>query len=427
MAISKLADISYTDGLKLLYLRKQALDAGKLPRIPKDILDQTNILSAIHTNYEKKAFDLVSRFNELPIEAQRGLMGTGIGGGVGALAGLLSNRKKDTKSNLRKALGGGLSGAALGGGIGVLSPMLDSVIPKAVEEAKKTKAPTSTEVALSKLEKDFPNLDDAKKTEVLDALDRSQNPPNWFYQNITIPRLGGLAGGIGGTAGTPALLDKIKERYFRTLKSKDEIINDISSTLVPEAKKENTPSYKKLEEIYDKIVNKGSLPRKEKVPMFDDWGRSLGDRIDTYELAADSVEDTRARLNSLLSYGKRLKPEEYTTEALFGKLNNPTELGKTVTKHLSDDKNPYSLSTPNKFLSKATRPGLNRSMVRGMGGFATSALGYGIPKILGYGAEDPQVQQDNALLKQYGLLPGASTPAPAPAPAVFVPPSRMVY
>ena len=133
----------------------------------------------------------------------------------------------------------------------------------------------------------------------------------------------------------------------------------------------------------------------------------------------DDIEVIKQKIKQMLAYGKQVNPSKYETSALFGKTNRPTEFSRTITNSLSEEKVPYSLSSPNKTLDKLTRPGLNRNLTRGMGGLATSALSYAIPSILGFGAEDPQVQQDNALLSQYGLLPGASTP---PAPASTPPP-----
>jgi hypothetical protein len=137
------ADISYQDGLKLLYLRKQALDNNQLPRLTKQAMAASDLFSNISANFDKKALslqevidklrdvvknnenlsslkDTVSqKYNALPEEAKRGLIGAGIGGGAGSIAStLFGNRSRNA---LNRALSGGVGGAALGGGIGLAS------------------------------------------------------------------------------------------------------------------------------------------------------------------------------------------------------------------------------------------------------------------------------------------------------------------
>lgn len=157
------ADISYQDGLKLLYLRKQALDNNQLPRLTKQAMADSDLFSNISANFDKKALSLqevidklkdVVKNNEnlsslkdklkqnyqtvasnenlsslkdklkqnyeaLPEEAKRGLIGAGIGGGVGSLASTLFGNK--SRNVFNRGLLGGVGGAALGGGIGLAS------------------------------------------------------------------------------------------------------------------------------------------------------------------------------------------------------------------------------------------------------------------------------------------------------------------
>lgn len=178
------ADISYQDGLKLLYLRKQGLDNNQLQRLTKQAMAASDLFSNISANFDKKAFslqevidklrdvvknnenlsslkDTVSqKYNALPEEAKRGLIGAGIGGGAGSIAStLFGNRSRNA---LNRALSGGVGGAALGGGIGLASV-------GAQELTDKSKGSGTAPAAIS---------EEAKKRqeELVNMLDKTEAP-----------------------------------------------------------------------------------------------------------------------------------------------------------------------------------------------------------------------------------------------------------
>lgn len=150
-----LSEISYQDGLKLLYLRKQALDNNQLPRLTKQAMADSDLFLNTSANFEKKALSLqevigklrdVVKNNEnlsslkdklkqnyeaLPEEAKRGLIGAGIGGGAGSLASTLFGNK--SRNAFNRALLGGVGGAALGGGIGLASVGAQELADKSKE------------------------------------------------------------------------------------------------------------------------------------------------------------------------------------------------------------------------------------------------------------------------------------------------------
>lgn len=156
-----LSEISYQDGLKLLYLRKQALDNNQLPRLTKQAMADSDLFLNTSANFEKKALSLQEvidklrdvvknngnlsslkdklkqnyqavnenisplrdklkqNYKALPEEAKRGLIGAGIGGGAGSLASTLFGNK--SRNAFNRSLLGGVGGAALGGGLGLVS------------------------------------------------------------------------------------------------------------------------------------------------------------------------------------------------------------------------------------------------------------------------------------------------------------------
>ena len=272
-----LSDISYTDGLKLLVLRKQALDSGRLPRLSKEAMAKTHVLTNIANNFDKKAFD----FNALPVEVQRGLVGGGIGGGVGGLLGLLTSRRANPRENLRRALSGGLSGAAFGGGLGALSgvvaPDLFSV-PDKTDAAKGTSkdkpgepagaaasagaaesgAPVNEEFEaklMDKWRKDHPEatLQDFKDTANL--IKRISTPDSQFISNPWLRRLISGTGGLGAGILGYKLPNKMSEiPWLQRSKNYSEVVNDLMDNLGPKAvgNKANE-TFQKVQNVYDTI------------------------------------------------------------------------------------------------------------------------------------------------------------------------------
>ena len=183
-----LADISYEQGLQLLALRKQALDSGKLPRMPPEALATSFPLRDIAHAYAEKLADgtmldrLKSGIKDVGTQAQAKLqsgvnqLGEGLQGakkqwdgmdaptrtaltaglagtGIGAATGVASAVRRGDRRYGRSALRGGLAGAAMGGGLGMaLTPGLadkvqskgSELLDKAQQYAKPEGAPGTT-------------------------------------------------------------------------------------------------------------------------------------------------------------------------------------------------------------------------------------------------------------------------------------------
>lgn len=158
MKQTSLADISYEDGLQLLYLRKQAYDAGTLSRRSAEELAASHSLTAAADSLLQKeaadpwykgitdsvgdfaskakgvAGDLAgqakSGWQGLTPEARNAIMTSGVGAGLGMTAGALSSDKRK-KNRFRNMLLGGLAGGAVGGGLGLaVQPKLQEQIGK---------------------------------------------------------------------------------------------------------------------------------------------------------------------------------------------------------------------------------------------------------------------------------------------------------
>ena len=127
-----LADITYEQGLQLIVLRKQALDSGKVRRMPKEALDSNYPLHAIGTQVLEKVaeggfMDGIGKSLSSGLSGAKDWFGkldptvksTLIGGGLGAGTGLAASAMNRDRHWLRNALMGGVAGSAIGGGIGV--------------------------------------------------------------------------------------------------------------------------------------------------------------------------------------------------------------------------------------------------------------------------------------------------------------------
>lgn len=138
-----LADITYEQGLKLLALRKQAMDQGRIRRMTPEALANTLILRDIGHDYAEKSAEgnfldsLKSGIGQLGQQAQSGLsqaknyfqnldpasrntLLAGLAGtGLGAATGLGQAVMSGDDNYLTSALRGGVAGGALGGGLGL--------------------------------------------------------------------------------------------------------------------------------------------------------------------------------------------------------------------------------------------------------------------------------------------------------------------
>lgn len=226
MATLKLAGIRYEDALALLVLRKQALDSGALPRMTKQAMSQTHLLTKIGQNFEKKAIDA---------QLQNALVGAGLGAGLGGLGNLALGNK--SKRKLNRFLEGGLTGASLGGGLGLLYGPLQ----EALSAKLKTEAPAVTEAAKSTAAID-PNInvvlqaakqnpgDEALAATAKDLLKHQQRVQRHGGMDYALAGTsGGLAGAGGYQLGRRALnaipVNKTQDEVTK------EVINNLTSNL----------------------------------------------------------------------------------------------------------------------------------------------------------------------------------------------------
>ena len=143
-----LADISYEQGLQLLALRKQAMAAGHIQRMPSEALANSFPLRNIgQATVEKLAEggildrlnsgikDVSERYHRLDPSVRNTLNMAAAGTGVGAVVGLGSAMRRGDKSYGRSALRGGIAGAGLGGGLG-LALNREKLVPMLQDKAK---------------------------------------------------------------------------------------------------------------------------------------------------------------------------------------------------------------------------------------------------------------------------------------------------
>lgn len=221
-----LGDISYETGLKLLVMRKYALDKGDLKRIPKEKLAETDLYTNIDKSYRKQAGVL----NSLTPEMQRGLIGAGVGAGLGSLAGVYSAKDKDKKTKINKGLSGGLSGAALLGGLGFISPTVTNALSNLPAE---NKTPELKNKVLEQI-KNLPNVSLDEKQKLFDASNVvDANASQGFFSRYINPALRSVGMSIPGAALAPSAFDKlVKDRkIFQRLKTPDELITDYATGL----------------------------------------------------------------------------------------------------------------------------------------------------------------------------------------------------
>lgn len=136
-----LADISYEQGLVLLSLRKEAMDAGDISRMPVEALNNSYVLSpgldkssafsmaGLGSSLKSLPSTASNYFKSMPAHQRNALLATAGGATLGGLGGALTTDPEKKKNRWRNALIGALSGGALGGGISLAaSPQLQKDI-----------------------------------------------------------------------------------------------------------------------------------------------------------------------------------------------------------------------------------------------------------------------------------------------------------
>lgn len=279
-----LGDISYETGLKLLVMRKYALDRGDLKRIPKEKLAETDLYTNIDKSYRKQAGVL----NSLTPEMQRGLIGAGVGAGLGSLAGVYSAKDKDKKTKINKGLSGGLSGAALLGGLGFISPTVTNALSNLPAE---NKTPELKNKVLEQI-KNLPNVSLDEKQKLFDASNVvDTNASQGFFSRYINPALRSVVMGIPGAALAPAAFDKlVKDRQiFQRLKTRDELLADyatgLSSRLANPETRETTQNL--VKDLISRVKNQSytNMPGNTSKAVLDHLKTQLkGSEISTPEI-----------------------------------------------------------------------------------------------------------------------------------------------
>ena len=157
-----LADISYEQGLKLLTLRKQAMDAGHIRRMTPEALANALPLANIGRAFTEKAAEgglldslksgiegagrgITTQWNNLDQASRNALLSSAAGTGIGALGGLGSAYTSGEGNYLGRALRGGLAGGALGGGLGLaFNPGVADKLYSQGKSMFKSKAPETS-------------------------------------------------------------------------------------------------------------------------------------------------------------------------------------------------------------------------------------------------------------------------------------------
>jgi hypothetical protein len=157
MKTVSLADISFDQGLQLVMLRKQAVDAGQLQRMPEEAMQNTQLCQEVGRDFLKQSFDLTALkdyWKQLDPASKNvllsGLAGAGVGAGAGAIQGLNSEDRRVGSRMFR----GGLAGGALGAGAGLalnadsiakkFTPKLESALGEVAGAAKPPASPSAS-------------------------------------------------------------------------------------------------------------------------------------------------------------------------------------------------------------------------------------------------------------------------------------------
>jgi hypothetical protein len=186
-----LADISYEQGLKLLLLRKQALDAGSAQRLPPSALANSFLMDSTGKQVIKQAAGFWDQLKDtyqsgmnkittdpgLQATLGYGLAGAGLGAaGAGGLA-----AARGEKNWKRRLLQGATAGGLLGGGLGL------AMSPGSVTKPLEARVAGLTEQGMQTGELS----DDAKKQNYVEQLKATANA------NPALGAAGTAAAGVG--------------------------------------------------------------------------------------------------------------------------------------------------------------------------------------------------------------------------------------
>ena len=125
-----LADLSISQALELLAFRKQAVDAGLVARVPRELLAESDVFRRVGERIQEKNAAQKRAFNP---DIGQALALAGSGGLIGGVSSLASAPKG--QRSLRRVLEGAISGAAMGGGLSALDQAAGTNLGRHVQDA----------------------------------------------------------------------------------------------------------------------------------------------------------------------------------------------------------------------------------------------------------------------------------------------------
>ncbi len=359
MKQASLADIEYVDALRLVGLRKEALDSGSAQKMSSESLADSFFLRDIGVNYSEKL--AAGRDPALNLA----LLGGGLGAVYGAGKSLLSDDEDERKSLASNTLLGGVSGAALGGGVGLLAN------PKSMNKI------TSTVTAPSPQAKQ--QLENAQARSAVVADINAQNAAGTVGKGLAY---GSGAGGVGTGYLTlkdqftelPSVVPKLKKnKIYGTI---GDSLDEASATITePPIAPGNSSSEKKQYEAakkqYDAAVAARAKARaavKDIVPETAWESAAVG--------ADPALAQTqRAQIAQLLEL-RRTNPKKFGKELqaiLKSKNMNAVDI-ESLVENLSPSYSASGTTRPKLYDFKNQRGKSLLKALRGLGGGGLSSL-----------------------------------------------------
>jgi hypothetical protein len=159
--IENLADVPFDDALDALAMRKQALDEGAAPRIPKSVLANTHFFETAGREYVKQAVSLSgtaeaakNAWKAQTPELKQNLAAAGLGAAVGGVGAYAQAPKK--QRSWRHALEGALIGGSAGGALSMADNWAGTGLGRrAIDGARSAYGTVSTPEGRAKLQQRF--------------------------------------------------------------------------------------------------------------------------------------------------------------------------------------------------------------------------------------------------------------------------------
>ena len=201
-----LADISYSQALQILGMRKEALDSGEVQRLPRHLLEDSYYFrDAGEVLQEKRSFDFKKTLSDVwkNPTGKATLIGAGLGGVAGLGKTMADDEDDSYLGNIATgALGGGALG--LGGGLAFDSKTRNSLVNK-FQDLTNTKPQNSGNGTAQPL-----SPDDQVNKQVTEAM-KGPNPAQEFVDaenaaNSSDLNVKGRRAGVVATTAVPAYL-----------------------------------------------------------------------------------------------------------------------------------------------------------------------------------------------------------------------------